>query len=740
MAKILKIFRTFLLVGLFLGMNVQAPNALAKKTDSIPYQLEQVESAETDSQMNQTIPDSYDLVGENTTFQLYANKSTLAFKVVDKRSEYVWGSNLDSVSTDDNLNKTWTAFASSGISIDYLDQTADSKRASITTANQTMDVRPIDQGFQATVTFTDASITIGLIVKLEVNGVSVEVPSESIKEADPKYKLGLLYVYPFLGATKEDSVPGYMFIPDGAGTLIRFSASTKAKNMFYGRYYGSDLGMIANLPFDRTVNRPFTLSIPVFGMVQGEKQNAFISIVESGASYGELQVHPAGVITGFNFLYNAFVYNESYYQATNKSGDGVTTIQHKTNVFDVKVHYRFLTKDASDYVGMAKSYQQYLKDNGVLKKISDLNANIGIRLEFLGGEKERILFWDRSIPMTTVSQMSDILKDLNIKNPDVVYYGWQPLGASSTPPTSMRLENSLGNLDQLKSLIDKITTDGGNFYLYLDPQAALKDEGGYSSRNDLAMAITNVNLLGYNRNKVNYYLNIDALNNNYSSLSKDVFTNLKAGLALDGIGSMLYSDFKNNHFLNRENAIKMYQKLIADNGGSTSFYTPNDYMFAYMKAYYDMPLTDSGYIYTSEVVPFLQIVFAGYVPFYGPALNFTSNVQQDLLRQVDFDVYPSYFLSNDITAKILNTKSNWIYTSSYTQWEQEIKRAYLWLNNLLGPVKGQEIIARETLADGVIATTYSNGKQIIVNYTDQPFAAGNVTVNSQDAVIRQVLP
>lgn len=736
MAKMLKIFRTFLLACLLLGLNGQTPVAMAMMTDSILTQRMQVESAASKTQLGQTIPDSYQLVGENSTFQLYVDKATLAFKVVDKRSDFMWSSNLDSVSPDDGLNKTWTAFASSGISIDYLDQTAKSKRASLTNANKTMDVRTSDQGFQATVTFTDASITVGLNVTLEENGVRVEVPSASINEADPNFKLGLLYVYPFLGATKEDSVPGYMFIPDGAGSLLRLSATTKAKNMFYGRYYGSDLGMIATLPYDKNVNRPFTLSIPVFGMVQGEKQNAFISIVESGASYGELQVHPAGVITKFNFLYNAFVYNESYYQATSKSGDGVTTIQHNTNMFDVKVHYRFLTKDASDYVGMARSYQQYLKDNGVLQKVFDLNSNIGIRLEFLGGEKERILFWDRSIPMTTVSQMSDILRDLNIKNPDVVYYGWQPLGASNMPPKSMQLESSLGTLEQLKALVDKTTSDGGNFYLYLDPQAAIKDEGGYSPRNDLAMAITNVNLLGYNRGKINFYLNYDALRNNYASLSKDVFNNLKAGLALDSIGSMLYSDFKTNHFLNREDAIKLYTQLIADHGGSTSFYTPNDYMFAYMKAYYDMPLTDSGYIYTSEVVPFLQIVFAGYVPFYGPAMNFTSNVKQDLLRQVDFDVYPSYFLSNDITAKILKTSSNWIYSSSYSQWKQEIKNDYLWLNNLLGPVKGQEIIARQVLADGIIATTYGNGKQIIVNYTDQPFTIGNLTVNPQDAGIR----
>ncbi|HWQ05205.1 MAG TPA: DUF5696 domain-containing protein [Longilinea sp.] len=699
-------------------------------------QVGQTEPPMPDQQTGQDIPANYELVGENELFQLHVDRTTLAFKVVDKRSGYVWNSNLDTVTPEDQLNKTWTAFATSGISLDYLDQKAASKRVSLTNSNHTVDVQSINQGFQATVTFSDYSISVGVIVTLEANGVSVEVPNSSIKEDDPAYKLGVLYAYPFLGATKEDSISGYMFIPDGSGSLIRFSKSTKAQNMFYGKYYGPDFGMITNLPFDRTINRPNNLSIPVFGMVHEEKQNAFISIVESGASYGELQVHPAGVITKFNFLYSAFVYNESYFQATNRSGDGVTTIQRKTNVFDVKIHYRFLTKQDADYVGMARSYQQYLKDMGILNKVFDLNTNIGIKLEFLGGEKERILFWDRSIPMTTVSQMSDILQDLKIKNPDVVYYGWQPLGASTTPPTTMKLEGSLGTLDQLSALAQKITSDGGNFYLYLDPQAALTDEGGYSPRNDLAMSITNSDLVGFNRNKINYYLNFAALSRDLSSLSMDVVNKIKAGLALDGIGLTLYSDFKNNHFMNREETIRLYQKLITDDVGSTAFYTPNDYMFGNMKAYYDMPLTDNGYIYTSDVVPFLQIVFAGYIPFYGPALNFTSDVQEDLLRQIDFDVYPSYFLSNARTANILNTSSNWIYTSSYGQWEKEIKRSYLWMNNLLAPVKGQEIIARQTLAPGVVATTYSNGRQIIVNYSDQPFTAGNLVVNSRDAAIR----
>ncbi|HNB52739.1 MAG TPA: DUF5696 domain-containing protein, partial [Anaerolineales bacterium] len=375
------------------------------------------------------IPETFEVVGENDTFQLYANRTTLAFKVVDKRNGYIWNSNLDEKADGDRLNKTWTAFAQSGISIDYLDTKATNERASITNSEPLIDFKTIDQGFEASVTFTAPSITVLVRVTLEPEGVRIEVPFENIQESNPEFKLGLMYVYPFFGATRGDSIPGYMFIPDGSGSLIRFSAETKAANMFYGRYYGADLGMFAEMPWDPLVNRAFKLSIPVIGMAHGEKENAYIAVVEKGAAYGEVHAHPSGIITNFNFLYNAFVYNESYFQATNRAGAGVTTLQPSTNAFDIAIHYRFLTGEEGDYVGMANSYQQYLVDKGVLQKLSPADENIGIRLEFLGGEKEKILFWHRSIPMTTVSQMGEILADLDVKNPDVIYYGWQPGGA-----------------------------------------------------------------------------------------------------------------------------------------------------------------------------------------------------------------------------------------------------------------------------------------------------------------------
>jgi hypothetical protein len=678
------------------------------------------------------IPSSYQMAAENDRFQLYVDSSTLAFKLLDKRSGYLWHSGVDELMDGDKLNKSWQAFAKSGISIEYLDEKAVNKRISITNVNHTLDVMPIEQGISAQVTFQDYGITVGVNVQLEADGVRVEVPFASIHEDNPKFRLGQIYIYPFLGATRGSSVPGYMFLPDGTGSLIRFADSTKAKDMFYGRYYGPDLGMVGIMPYESDITPIYPISFPVFGMVHGEGQNAFLSVVEKGAAYGELQVHPTGILTNFNFLYNTFIYNEAYFQATNRAGAGVTTVQKQMNTFDMVMHYRFLTGDAANYVGMARSYQQYLVDKGLLHQRDDSNPNIGIRLEFLDGDKEKVITWYRFISMTTISQMNDILDGLQIPNPDVIYYGWQPLGASSMPPTSLALESGLGSLDDLRALSEKIAAGGGHFSLYLDPQAALWQEPGYSPRNDLAMAITNINEEGYNRYYNNYFT-LNALQQRFSSLTHDIASQLPVGLALDSIGSTLYSDFRSSSPLNRQAAIGAYQTLLAESPLPLSFYRPNDYLLGLAQAYYDMPPGDNGYIYTSEAVPFLPVVLAGYVPYYGTALNFSSNLQDDLLRQIEYGIYPSYFLTYEPTANMLNTRSAWIYTSSYAQWGQQIQKTYQWMNSLLAPVRGQQVIAHQKLSEGVFATTYANGRQIIVNYTDQPFVMGEITVEAKNA-------
>jgi len=341
--------------------------------------------------------------------------------------------------------------------------------------------------------------------------------------------------------------------------------------------------------------------------------------------------------------------------------------------------------------------------------------------------------------MTTLDQMIDILSELGVPNPEVIYYGWQPGGATAVPPTTLALEGALGGLDDLRRALDQVTARGGHLSLYLDPQAAFWNEPGYSPRVDLAMAITSDTLEGYNR-FANYYFTIDALTDRFTALTDAIATRLPAlGLGLDGIGWLLYSDFRDRAApFSREDAIDAYRALLMDAPVRIGLYRPNAYLLRAARAYYDIPLTDNGYIYTTQTVPLLPIVLSGRIPYYGPALNFSADRQADLLRHVEYGIYPSYFLTHQPTSAMLNTPSAWIYTSAYAQWGDEIRATYDWMNALLEPVSGQPIIGHARLTDGVFATTFANGRQIVVNYTDAPFTWANVTAAPRDAVLLEV--
>jgi hypothetical protein len=184
-------FRAFIVVCLLLGSNAVPLTAAAERSALPSYPAGSPAAVSTDRYNDQNIPSTYELVAENNLFQLFVDKTSLAFIVIDKRSGYVWHSSLDDKQDTDRLNKNWTAFARSGISIDYLDRQAVSKRISITNSNTSIDVTLIDQGVQALVKFIDFSITIGVVVKLETSGVSVDVPFDMIKEESADYKLGM---------------------------------------------------------------------------------------------------------------------------------------------------------------------------------------------------------------------------------------------------------------------------------------------------------------------------------------------------------------------------------------------------------------------------------------------------------------------------------------------------------------------------------------------------------------------
>jgi hypothetical protein len=131
----------------------------------------------------------------------------------------------------------------------------------------------------------------------------------------------------------------------------------------------------------------------------------------------------------------------------------------------------------------------------------------------------------------------------------------------------------------------------------------------------------------------------------------------------------------------------------------------------------DVALYSSQQKRFSDTVPFLAIVLSGYKDVFGRNANFFANTTNELLRLVDYHIYPSFYITNESSYYLLNTESEHIYTSRYLDWEEEIKRQYDFVNDALKHVVNEKIIKRVIIDAGFVKVSYSNGVIIYINYS-----------------------
>lgn len=110
----------------------------------------------------------------------------------------------------------------------------------------------------------NATFRLALEYTLNDNGFSVSLPANSIRYDADKYRLNKIEVLPYLGTTALE-VPGYTFIPDGSGAVIR-NEDIKADGRTYtvsGRVYGPDFAY-HTLTYN---GKSEIIRMPVFGVI-----------------------------------------------------------------------------------------------------------------------------------------------------------------------------------------------------------------------------------------------------------------------------------------------------------------------------------------------------------------------------------------------------------------------------------------------------------------------------------------
>lgn len=710
----------------------------------------------------------FELVMENDALQVYFEKDSFSMMVRNKTTGYLWSSRPEyqGISGTRENNTANRNLMNSGLWVEYVkSKSVSSSTITISSLYSLADVsyytngsitednpdhlRPyyLDNGvydyakvstwflskavnaFSVAVDLKAVGFYFEVTFELTDNSVVVSIQGDSIKESDDEYRLLAIDLFPYFGSAREDLYPGYIVIPDGVGALVRTNAyyDTYFQSPFYGIDYGYST---SNIP---------DLSLPIYGMVHEASADGFYVNIIEGSEASTLISYLWGANTRYDRIYSRYSVRQIYQTVINKAGDGNSTITEELREGNYTISYNILSDDDASYVGIAKDYRDYLTGVGTLSSREKSGNGIPIQLTYIMSDREPSFLGTKKIVMTTSEDVMNAYTtfgDYGITNQQISLYGWSNDGFVHRAP----YQTSISDRDKLEELINLVIGDGNSIYLEDDYLIATEDASRVTN-GDIAKDLSRIKLIFKDRSLNGEITKIYMLypEESLKLAESDVsfFEDLGiSGLEMSSLGGLLFSYYDGGVY-NRIEALAIYQQ-IAMLYDSLIMNSPNAYMLPYCDGYMSMPITNSQYVYYTDLVPLVPIVLKGSISYYTPFLNFNAMAEDRLLMMVDFAINPSFVLTEEETYQMRYTPSNVYYTTTLAEYVQEIVDTYDFVNGALTYVTGAMVESRTVLATGVVEIGYSNGVAIYVNYTYDDFSVGGLTVGARNYEV--VLP
>jgi hypothetical protein len=95
---------------------------------------------------------------------------------------------------------------------------------------------------------------------------------------------------------------------------------------------------------------------------------------------------------------------------------------------------------------------------------------------------------------------------------------------------------------------------------------------------------------------------------------------------------------------------------------------------------------------------------------------------------IEYGAYPSFLLTAESPNQLRNTNSSYIYTSEYEVLKPMIESYYEEIGEVLRLVEGVEIASHNYIENNVVSVVYENGVRFLINYSNQVYSNGSVTV------------
>jgi len=689
------------------------------------------------------LPDEADFVqvGESASFKLWADPVTGHFKAESKAGGRIWRSYPDPEHWEaETAAGIWRSNFLSPVMLEYIDASSSNSQTKMTNWMEEKGVmenyEKLDNGFRVIFHLTSTSFRIPVEVRLVDDYVEVKVVDSGIREG--KLSLLNLKVYPQFGAQPSSGTDGYMLLPDGSGALALFEENKiKDKSIYRETVYGPDISF-----YNENTNRN-AVRMPIFGLKSGEQ--GFLGVMTEGEEYAKLFAAPAGALGQSNWIGPEWQYRIKFFQSTDRQGrNGFYTFsKERFQAASRSVRYYLLEGSASDYVGMASRYRQYLIDERGLSRLKPEQSHIPFYADLIGADLRQGALWDDYIVGTTTEQAKELLEaleDAGIGNITAIYHGWQKWGYSSYGGL-LPVDRRIGGNQGMAALAEEARRSGGKLMLAANYSLNNSGRGGFWSLNDGLRNLAGTlqeSALPARGKRVSIVSPLYSFREARSDLGTYRELGIDGILYTGGIGSALYTDFNSRNRASRTEVLSGQQSLLRDTAAAVGYAAVEDGNFYSLAAAGHLHRIADDYsydIFVDEAVPFAQIALHGLVTYTSEWGNLRDEYETEFLRSAEYGAYPAFVFTAASSDAFKKAYSVRYYSMNYRDWLETAARQYRKLDEALGDVQDRFITGHRELAPGVKMTIYDNGRAVIVNYNEAVYREDGVEVPGGDFAV-----
>ncbi len=596
------------------------------------------------------------------------------------------------------------------------------------------------------------SFKISMEVTLDEKGLKVNIPTYNFEDNDV-YRIKNVFALPYFGAGAIGD-DGYLVVPDGSGALIDYDSYTPTGQRYEKYFYDNDA--LYNSGYAYSYSATQEICLPVFGNINNTTNTGLMTIVESGAEHAKLYASSSGYAKNkFNLAYTSFSYIIQDKVGLYDSYDSNTVIIEADDVvyYDYTLRYVLLENDNNSYFGMAKSYQDYLINKYNLeKKYTDQPS---LYLEALGAVTiERKIFGfthEKDLTLTTLNDLKTIytdLKNANVKT-KLTYSSWANEGLNQVSSVKLKMMKSLGDKDELKEIINYFNNENVSLSFDLNITHVYENKtNGFNKNKYASRSMDNTALELYRfsakdyrfdkTTKAYYYLSPKY----YLSMTNQVLSNFdKLGLKLitiNDLGSEFAADYNRANLISGySGSLMAYEALESLESLNMTFRNPFAYALKFASNIIDVAYESSDLLCFSDTIPFKELVYNGLID--NTTINLNNNTEDfsnyGLLKAMETGSDIKFLVTYRNSNELKNTEYNYIFSSDYTLWKDEIIDLYYEYLDFYNKIGSRIIINHERISSGVYKVTYSTNKTVIFNHNSLDYDYFGTIIPKKSKVI-----